>query len=389
MTNIKFKNFVKEGVKNILLKEKKLTKSKAKSAKDEKEEEVTDDVEVGGGNDSIQVDPNIERIQKALNVALKGAQKLGDQKLIKQVGNTLTFLTRMQINQGSNLNEGFATPEGDKFKEIFEVLGEVTGTEYDDFDSFIEDNPGASEVLMTWIEENFDKELLSYFIENEYTKDQVEELGLYSIADDMEKSEEEGEDEEKSKDLNEFVRMQELAGINEGEPQKEDKDFMRNQIQGFLKEADLEQLKDLATEMDLFFPEGDMSDRDQIDLEEDVDEWLEKASFTKLEKICNYLEENNLLEYGLEHDPEKVEDEDFDHPTLEKRKKLKEELSLDDMIDELASSKTFRLDSGFTEDETIDDVKQYLNGFSEGDIKEMYEELYKQLYKKSILNKNK
>ena len=135
MDKIKFKKFVKEGVKNILLKEKKLSnKSKAKSTKSEEEEEVVDDVETGGGgDDSTQVNPLIETIQKALNIALKGAQKLGDQKLIKQVGNTLTFLTRMQINQGGNLMEFSRMQELAGVKE-YGLEHDPTKVDDEDFD---------------------------------------------------------------------------------------------------------------------------------------------------------------------------------------------------------------------------------------------------------------
>jgi len=48
--------------------------------------------EMGGGED-----PTIERIQDLLNQLQDEAEKLGDEKLLKQVGNTITFFTRQHV----------------------------------------------------------------------------------------------------------------------------------------------------------------------------------------------------------------------------------------------------------------------------------------------------
>ena len=40
------------------------------------------------------VDPNVKAVQDALTQAQAAAQKLGDQKLTDQIGNTITFFTR-------------------------------------------------------------------------------------------------------------------------------------------------------------------------------------------------------------------------------------------------------------------------------------------------------
>ena len=85
------------------------TESKMNEAK--KDEETTDapeatDVEISAEetptSDSFEVstsevDPTIKAIQDALTQAQAAAQKLGDEKLTDQIGNTITFFTRTHI----------------------------------------------------------------------------------------------------------------------------------------------------------------------------------------------------------------------------------------------------------------------------------------------------
>ena len=76
-----------------------------KKAKDEEDIDVEDidveDVDVeepgtemGGGENA-----EVERIQDLLNQLQDEAEKLGDEKLLKQVGNTITFFTRQHISE--------------------------------------------------------------------------------------------------------------------------------------------------------------------------------------------------------------------------------------------------------------------------------------------------
>jgi hypothetical protein len=74
--------------------------------KDEKEEE---DIEI---EDDETVDTeetpqgNPDDILNSLKTALNGAKALGDEKLIDQIGNTITFYTRVHIvGQENNMNE--------------------------------------------------------------------------------------------------------------------------------------------------------------------------------------------------------------------------------------------------------------------------------------------
>ena len=48
----------------------------------------------------IDVDPKVKAIQDALQKALANAKQLGDEKLVKQLGNTLTMLVRTQVLGG-------------------------------------------------------------------------------------------------------------------------------------------------------------------------------------------------------------------------------------------------------------------------------------------------
>lgn len=45
----------------------------------------------------LDIKPEIKTIQDLLQKALANAQQLGDEKLIKQIGNTLTMLVRTQV----------------------------------------------------------------------------------------------------------------------------------------------------------------------------------------------------------------------------------------------------------------------------------------------------
>lgn len=71
---------------------------KDESEEDESEEEdveleVEDEVEtVEDSSDNV-----VDEVQLSLQKALKGAKQLGDEKLVTQIGNTITFFTRVHI----------------------------------------------------------------------------------------------------------------------------------------------------------------------------------------------------------------------------------------------------------------------------------------------------
>jgi hypothetical protein len=73
-------------------------------AKKDKEEEVEDiDIDVTDekmiGNDN----PKVAEIQDLLNQLQDAAEELGDEKLLTQVGNTITFFTREHVANADNM----------------------------------------------------------------------------------------------------------------------------------------------------------------------------------------------------------------------------------------------------------------------------------------------
>jgi hypothetical protein len=78
--------------------------SKLSEAKKDEEVEDIKDVDVTVGDEettadvaTIDVDPNVKAVQDALTQAQVAAEKLGDDKLTDQIGNTITFFTRTHI----------------------------------------------------------------------------------------------------------------------------------------------------------------------------------------------------------------------------------------------------------------------------------------------------
>jgi hypothetical protein len=78
--------------------------SELSEAKKDKEVEDTEDVDVTVGDEettadvtTTDVDPDVKVVQDALTQAQAAAEKLGDDKLTDQIGNTITFFTRTHI----------------------------------------------------------------------------------------------------------------------------------------------------------------------------------------------------------------------------------------------------------------------------------------------------
>ena len=69
-----------------------------KEVKDQEEEietEETEEIEVEV--EGIKLSPEEQEVQTALEKALDAAKKLGNPKLVTQIGNTITFFTRSEI----------------------------------------------------------------------------------------------------------------------------------------------------------------------------------------------------------------------------------------------------------------------------------------------------
>ena len=85
---------------------KKLTEAVFRALKPVKEEEeeiedievdVEDEVEIEEPTGAVVQSDSVARIQASLVDAIDAAQELGDEKLVTQIGNTITFLTRSQV----------------------------------------------------------------------------------------------------------------------------------------------------------------------------------------------------------------------------------------------------------------------------------------------------
>ena len=69
-----------------------------KAAEEEAAADVTvDDTETTDVETTAEVNPNVKAVQDSLTQAQAAAQKLGDKKLIDQIGNTITFFTRTHV----------------------------------------------------------------------------------------------------------------------------------------------------------------------------------------------------------------------------------------------------------------------------------------------------
>ena len=91
-----------------------------------------------------------------------------------------------KYNNFRKVNEGYGitSTEMIKLDDISKLIG------YDDFGDFIGDNPGAYEVITNWIEENFEDALLDADVEPR----ELEKLGLYNIAEQLEEDEDEDDE---------------------------------------------------------------------------------------------------------------------------------------------------------------------------------------------------
>jgi hypothetical protein len=83
-----------------------LTEDNTLTEEDEEDEEITLDAETEDtptDDNSADDTPassggSVEEVQKDLTAALNSAKQLGDKKLVRQIGNALTYFTRQQIS---------------------------------------------------------------------------------------------------------------------------------------------------------------------------------------------------------------------------------------------------------------------------------------------------
>ena len=120
------------------------------------EEVAVDDTEVAVGGEenidvdtTVEVDPNVKAVQDSLTQAQAAAQKLGDPKLTDQIGNTITFFTRAHVVEKGAVAEGEDVKEG-YYGANTEVEDLAYALDYEGYDSFFQDNPGAVTAVLDW-----------------------------------------------------------------------------------------------------------------------------------------------------------------------------------------------------------------------------------------------
>ena len=99
------KKDLKNKIREMILDEAKKKKTEEEptdiAPQEDTELEVTDtettDVAPQADTGGVDIDPSVKAIQDSLQKALANAKQLGDEKLVKQIGNTLTMLVRTQV----------------------------------------------------------------------------------------------------------------------------------------------------------------------------------------------------------------------------------------------------------------------------------------------------
>ena len=89
MTKEELKEMIKSSIINEML-----CANEVREQEEEIETEETEEVEIDTG---LQLSPEEQEVQSALEKALDAAKKLGNPKLVTQIGNTITFFTRSEI----------------------------------------------------------------------------------------------------------------------------------------------------------------------------------------------------------------------------------------------------------------------------------------------------
>lgn len=99
MKKSELKKQIREEILSTLMeKKKKEEETPEVEIKDEETEEVPEiPAEDNITSDDFGVDPKITKLQSALKAAYDAAKEMNDEKLVTQIGNTITYFTRAHI----------------------------------------------------------------------------------------------------------------------------------------------------------------------------------------------------------------------------------------------------------------------------------------------------
>jgi hypothetical protein len=143
---------VYDGLDHAISAAEKLMSSELSEAKKDEEVEDIKDVDVTVGDEettadvvTVDVDPNVKAVQDALTQAQAAAEKLGDEKLTDQIGNTITFFTRTHVVEKPGM-----TAESNIKERISKLLKSLNETAVDEAVSYYGDinnldKPGSPE----------------------------------------------------------------------------------------------------------------------------------------------------------------------------------------------------------------------------------------------------
>jgi hypothetical protein len=97
------KSELRAKIKEMIMAETNLDEAKKKKGEDEEVNVEDEDITINPTPEETpavstdKVDSNVKAVQDALTQAQAAAEKLGDKKLLSQIGNTITFFTRAHI----------------------------------------------------------------------------------------------------------------------------------------------------------------------------------------------------------------------------------------------------------------------------------------------------
>jgi hypothetical protein len=136
---------VYDGLDHAISAAEELMNSKLSEAKKDEEVEDIKDVDVTVGDEettadvtTVDVDPNVKAVQDALTQAQAAAEKLGDEKLTDQIGNTITFFTRTHVVEKPGMTAESNIKE--RINKLVKSLNETAVDEEKDTDTLTQND---------------------------------------------------------------------------------------------------------------------------------------------------------------------------------------------------------------------------------------------------------
>jgi hypothetical protein len=108
-------------------------------------EEMPEDTMAPEPMDGADIDPTVKSIQDSLQKAFAQAKTLGDEKLIAQIGNTITMLVRTQVLGGQQMAESINENVDWNDDQIYNSLMDMDQEQLiSDMLSTVEENPSIT-----------------------------------------------------------------------------------------------------------------------------------------------------------------------------------------------------------------------------------------------------